>query len=363
MVAESEKVYTSSVAMIFSSCLLATFFGIGSYMMYNEAFQDAFIASIIGAVISCLFFYFFYYIFEHNTYNTIFELSCNSFGKVFGTILNLVIVASLVIITCAILFNLSSFLNLEYLPDSPTNMLEAILLLTLSYVCSKSLSQILKVNQIFVFICMFNIILNVIGLFPKFEIRNIEPMFDVGKISIIKSVGIYVVLSFVSYFMLLIANKKMIQDKNVLKKRIIISLISTNAVLVGIIFLAIVLLGKEYIALFRFPEYIGLKQFALFNMIERIENILSLQLYFNAFSLLMFLIYFIKSYLPSGKYTRYYPFIITFFVYFITNFLFKDTMSFIMLVEKYYSYVILIGLVVPVALIYTKLHFFTKLPK
>ena len=97
MVAESEKVYTSSVAMIFSSCLLATFFGIGSYMMYNESFQDAFIASIIGAVISCLFFYFFYYIFEHNTYNTIFELSCNSFGKVFGTILNLVIVASLVI--------------------------------------------------------------------------------------------------------------------------------------------------------------------------------------------------------------------------------------------------------------------------
>ena len=61
MVAESEKVYTSSVAMIFSSCLLATFFGIGSYMMYNESFQDAFIASIIGAVISCLFFYFFYY--------------------------------------------------------------------------------------------------------------------------------------------------------------------------------------------------------------------------------------------------------------------------------------------------------------
>ena len=363
MVAESEKVYTSSVAMIFSSCLLATFFGIGSYMMYNESFQDAFIASIIGAVISCLFFYFFYYIFEHNTYNTIFELSCNSFGKVFGTILNLVIVASLVIITCAILFNLSSFLNLEYLPDSPTNMLEAILLLTLSYVCSKSFSQILKVNQIFVFICMFNIILNVIGLFPKFEIRNIEPMFDVGKISIIKSVGIYVVLSFISYFMLLIANKKMIQDKNVLKKRIIISLISTNVVLIGIIFLAIILLGKEYITLFRFPEYIGLKQFGLFNMIERIENILSLQLYFNAFSLLMFLIYFIKSYLPSGKYTKYYPFIITFLIYFITNFLFKDTMSFIMLVEKYYSYVILAGLMFPVVLIYIKLHFFTKLPK
>ena len=133
MVAESEKV--------------------GSYMMYNESFQDAFIASIIGAVISCIFFYFFYYIFEHNTYNSIFELNSNIFGKVFGAIINLVIIFALVIITCAILFNLSSFLNLEYLPDSKTNMLEAILLLTLSYVCSKNISQILKVNQIFVFIC------------------------------------------------------------------------------------------------------------------------------------------------------------------------------------------------------------------
>lgn len=363
MVAESEKIYTASVAMIFSSCLLATFFGIGSYMMYNESFQDAFVASIIGAVISCIFFYFFYYIFEHNTYNTIFELNINLFGKVVGTIINVVIFFSLVIITCAILFNLSSFLNLEYLPDSPTNMLEAILLLTLSYVCSKSLSQILKVNQIFVFICLFNIILNVVGLFPKFEIRNIEPLFAVSKMSILKSVGIYVILSFVSYFMLLIVNKKMIQDKDVLKKRMVISLLSTNVVLIGIIFLAIILLGKEYIALFRFPEYIGLKQFGLFNMIERIENILSLQLYFNAFSLLMFLIYFIKSYLPRGKLTKFYPFIITFFIYFITNFLFEDTMSFIMLVEKYYVYVILIGLMVPVLLIFIKMHFFTKLPK
>lgn len=363
MVAESEKIYTASVAMIFSSCLLATFFGIGSYMMYNESFQDAFVASIIGAVISCIFFYFFYYIFEHNTYNTIFELNINLFGKVVGTIINVVIFFSLVIITCAILFNLSSFLNLEYLPDSPTNMLEAILLLTLSYVCSKSLSQILKVNQIFVFICLFNIILNVVGLFPKFEIRNIEPLFAVSKMSILKSVGIYVILSFVSYFMLLIVNKKMIQDKDVLKKRMVISLLSTNVVLIGIIFLAIILLGKEYIALFRFPEYIGLKQFGLFNMIERIENILSLQLYFNAFSLLMFLIYFIKSYLPRGKLTKFYPFIITFLVYFITNILFKDTMSFIMLVEKYYAYVILIGLMTPVLLIFIKMHFFTKLPK
>ncbi len=363
MVVESEKIYTVSVVMIISSCLLATFFGIGSYMMYNESFQDAFVASAIGAVISCIFFYFFYYIFEHNTYNSIFELNSNIFGKVFGAIINLVIILALVIITCAILFNLSSFLNLEYLPDSKTNMLEAILLLTLSYVCSKNISQILKVNQIFVFICLLNIILNVVGLFPKFEIRNIEPLFNAPKISILKSIGIYVILSFVSYFMLLIVNKKMVQDKDILKKRMIISLLFSNIVLIGIIFLAIILLGKEYIALFRFPEYVGLKQFGLFNMVERIENILSLQLYYNAFSLLMFLIYFIKSYLPNNKLAKFYPFIITFFIYFITNFLFEDTMSFIMLVEKYYAYVILIGLMTPVLLIFIKMHFFTKLPK
>lgn len=360
MISESEKTYSTSVSMIISSCLLATFFGIGSYMMYNESFQDAFVASIVGGVISCAFFYFFYYIFEHNTYNTIFELNNNIFGKVLGTAINIVIIVALVIITCAILFNLSSFLNLEYLPDSPTNMLEVLLLLTLSYVCSKSLSQILKVNQIFVFICLFNIILNVIGLFPKFDIKNIEPLFNTSKISLLKSVKIYVILSFVSYFILLITNKKMIHDKDMLKKRVSLSLFSTNGVLIGIIFLTIVLLGKEYIALFRFPEYIGLKQFGLFNMVERVENILSLQLYFNAFSLLMFLIYFIKSFLPHGKYAKFYPIIITFFIYFITNFLFKDTMSFITLVEKYYSYVIVIGLMMPVLLIYIKLHFFTK---
>lgn len=360
MVVESEKLYASSVSMVISSCLLATFFGIGSYIMYNLSYQDAFIAAIIGAIISCIFFKLFYYIFENNEKANIFELSKSLFGNVLGNILNILMLVAIVLILCSILFNLASFLNLEYLPDSSINLLEAILLLTLSYVCSKSLSTILKVNQIFVFICFFNIILNVIGLFPKFEFRNIEPLFVSSTTDIIKSVFTYVVLSFVSYFMILVTNKKSITDKTEVDKRMSQSLFCTNIVLVCIILLAILLLGKEYIALFRYPEYIGLKQFGLFNMVERIENILSLQLYFNAFSLLMFLTYYIKQFLPQGKQSKFYPFIITFCVYFLTNYLFKDTMTFISLVEQYFGYVILIGIMFPVTLIYVKLHFFTN---
>ena len=360
MVAESEKLYASSISMVISSCLLATFFGIGSYIMYNLSYQDAFVAAIIGAFISCIFFKLFYYIFKNNEKANIFELSKALFGNLIGNILNIFMFIAIVLILCSILFNLASFLNLEYLPDSPINLLEAILLLTLSYVCSKSLSTILKVNQIFVFICFFNIILNVIGLFPKFEFRNIEPLLVTSSTNIIKSIFTYVVLSFVSYFMILLTNKKSIADKDQIDKRMKLSLLCTNIILVGIILLAILLLGKEYIALFRFPEYIGLKQFGLFNIVERIENVLSLQLYFNAFSLLMFLIYYIKLFLPQGKYVKFYPFIITFFVYFLTNLLFKDTMTFISLVEKHFGYVILIGIMIPVTLIYIKLHFFTK---
>lgn len=363
MVVESEKIYASSVSMVISSCLLATFFGIGSYIMYNLSYQDAFIASIIGAIISCLFFKVFYFIFKNNTEINIFELSKKIYGKFFGNVLNIILLCAIVLITCAILFNLSSFLNLEYLPDSPVNLLESILLLTLSYVCSKNLADILKVNQIFVFICFINIILNIIGLFPKFEIRNIEPLFVASCTNLAKSVFTYVVLSFVAYFMVLITNYKSVADKNEMDKRMKMSLYSTNIILIGIILLAILLLGKEYIALFRYPEYIGLKQFGLFNMVERIENILSLQLYFNAFSLLMFLIYYIKVFLPHSKFENLYTFVITFCIYFLTNFLFKDSMTFILLVEKYFGYVILIGIMLPIILIFAKLRFFTNSSK
>lgn len=360
MVKESEKIYSTEIVMVFSSTLLATFFGIGSYIMYNLSSQDAFLASIIGAILSFGVFYIVYYIFNHNTKNTIFELSIQLFGKVFGNILNVILVLALFIISCVILFNMASFLNLEYLPDSSVKMLEALLLLTSVYVCSKRLPQILRVNQIFCFVCFFNIVLNIIGLFPKFDIRNLEPVFVTGKLNFIKSVFTYVVLSIIAYFILLISNRSKVADRNILNRRMIICVISTHVVLIGIILLAILLLGKEYISLFRYPEYIGLKQFGLFNMVERIENILSLQLYFNDFSLLMFLIYFIKSFLPSNKYVKYYPVLITALIYFVTSNIFKDSMNFINLVEKYFVYVILAGIMFPIMLIFIKLHFFTK---
>lgn len=363
MVKESEKIYTTEIVMVFSSTLLATFFGIGSYIMYNQSAQDAFWAAIIGAILSFIVFYIVCYIFNNNSENTIFELCRSLFGKVFGNILNILMILTIFILTCVILFNMASFLNLEYLPDSSVNMIEALLLLTTVYVCSKRLPQILRVNQIFVFVCMFNIIINVIGLFPKFDIRNLEPVFVASKIDFIKSVFTYVVLSIIAYFTLLLTSRAKIADKKILNKRMIISVVTTHIVLIGIILLTILLLGKEYISMFRYPEYIGLKQFGLFNMIERIENILSLQLYFNAFSLLMFLIYFIKSYLPSNKYVKYYPVLITSAIYFVTILLFKDSMTFINLVEKYIAYVILGGLMLPITLIFVKLHFFTKLPK
>lgn len=362
---ESKQICSVGVAFVFLSSFLSMFFGMGTYFMFNVTGNDSYLAAIIGSILSIGIFFIFRYIYFHNTEEDIYSLTRKLFGKGFGTFINLFFFISFFIISGVVLFNLSNFLNVEYLPDTNENFIKAIILVTIIYISSKTLSEIVRVNQIFSYINLILIAIDICGLFSKVDIKYIEPINCFGKSCMLKSVFIYLTLSIVPYMMLLITSKKNIigTEKDKTMSVINRTVLLTNILQIVIILMTTLILGKDFINIFRFPEYIALKQFTLFNLLERVENILALNFYFNSISFLSFLFYYMIKFLPDWKIKKWYSVIISIVLIVVTSLVFLEGISFSSIVGKYIYYVILIGIMLPILLIFTKLIISAKKDK
>lgn len=352
---ESKDICCIGIDSVYFCSFIAIFFGIGSYMMFNITGNDTYIAAIIGGIITIGLFYIFNYIFSNNHKENIYKLNHALFGKVFGNILNLILFITFFILACVVLYNLSNFLHIEYFPDANINFLKSIILVALIYISSKSLPEVIRVNQVFSYVSFAILVISIIGLFSKFDIKNIEPIYSSGHVDMLKSVLIYVILSIVPYTMLLTTCKKRINYEHKASASLFKTVIFSNVVQIIIILVSSLLLGEEFIKAFRFPEYIALKQFSLFNILERVENILALEFYFNAVSLLALLYHYMIKFLPNLSIKKSYSYIISILLFFVTTMFFKNSISFTTYINDYLIYVILCGLMIPILFTFFKM--------
>ncbi len=356
-----EKVDILDISLLLLSSLLSIFLGIGSNMIFSISGTDIIFVSIVGTIFSYPLLLVAKYIISNNKYDNIFELNKNISPKL-GKILNLMLFLGLFLIGLFILFNISDFLNIEYLPESKVNFTEILVLLPIIYILTKDLNSILKINQIFCIISIFLIAIDFIGIFHSFELTNIEPIFTTSKINFIKSIIYYICFNGISIAMLaLIGKGKILNDDikskyNKIGKSITKVYIFANIIQFIIIISCIMTLGMEYINIFRFPEYVALKQFSLFNMLERVENILSLQFYFNSISILSYIIYNIVALLPKSNKIKIYPILVSTIMYIITNIVFVNNSYFIVYMKKYFAIIGYLFIILPVIIIYFILH-------
>lgn len=352
---ESEKIYSLGYSLAMFSPFLALFLEIGSYMMFKSSRNDTIFACIIGMIISFFVFLVIKYIINKNKQNDIYELNQNIFGKVFGNILNILMWLGFFLLSVIILYNIADFFNTEYLLETSPDYLKLLAILPIVYISTKNISTVIKTNQILCGITMAIVIIDFIGIYPTFEFTNLEPIFSIGKLDFFKSVIIYVALSIVAFSMLLVSSKKNIQDPNSLNKTLTKTFFITNVFQIVIIISTLLTLGMEYIEIFRYPQYVALKQFSLFNILERMENVLALQFFFNSFALLSFLYYFLIKLMPVTRIKRYYSIIIGIIQIIITKLVFKNTIFFGEMVRRYLVIIILLFIFLPIVITFIKM--------
>ncbi len=358
-----EKINSASLFSIIFNAFIACFFGIGTYLMFNETQNDTIWIFVVCSLLAIPLYKMFMYIFKNNDKDNIYNLNMSIFPKGIALILNIVLIVTYSLIFLTIFNNLADFFNTDYLIEVPINYIRVLVLFPLIYVGSKSINTILKLNFIFTIIMVLLATFSTCGIIRMIDIRNIEPLLISPPSNIIKSVLTFFSIAIISLSMILIVSKKSIGDEqNIDKTSMVISIIAIILQFV-VIFLCICVLSMEYINIFRLIEYMLLKNFELFNLLERIEAVLALGFYFSSFGTLSVLIHFIIKLIPKSDKVKIYPVFVLIVMYIISIFLFKNTIIFSQFIKKYFIYFGLIGILLPNLLTFFRLKKLTKSAK
>ncbi len=275
--------------------ILANNVGLTTYILFNYAAQDGLISIILGTIIGFIPLTIYIKIINTKPELNIFEKIEDMFKN--SKIINLILVIGIAFLTATNYNNLIDFISSQYLSKTPQIVIALSFLPAIIYILTKGTTIIGRTIFILLIISISLVFLTIIGLIWQIKINNIFPILENGiKNPIICSL-IYVIYNITPLFLLTAIPKNDILDKEKLNKRIIITYIIANAIVLIIFFLTLSVLGANLANLYQYPEYDVLKKISLIGFIERTESIISLRWTFYVFTVTIMGILFIYKYL------------------------------------------------------------------
>jgi hypothetical protein len=133
------------------------------------------------------------------------------------------------------------------------------------YLGLKGIKTIAKVGELLFPISIFFIIFLFLGFIPYIKLTNLLPILTVSTTNLLISTLFYAVFTTLPMFLLIDTN---LNFHDTIKNYLIISLI-----IFIINFTVSAVLGKFFLKIYSFPEYMSLKRIKLLSFIENIENI------------------------------------------------------------------------------------------
>lgn len=286
------------------------FLGYGLSLLFLQSGKDAYIGTILGILIGLLIMYFYTYLIhikENQDLKDIFKKN-----KIIGLLGRFIfLLASLIIFSYTIiiykLFTVSFLLVKS--PELYVTIPIVILAIYLAFkdlkVISRTSSSILPLAIIFILISMFS-------LSSSIKIDNFLPILTTKPPTIFKTAITFASIS-------TMPNLLSLHFKGIEKNYLKMYLIGSLFLLLTLIFINGVY-GEYLVKVFRFPEYMILKQIKLLDFIEKIENILAVMFIFDLFITLTMAIFSIKELVPENKNKLTTIIILIISIYFINRF-------------------------------------------
>ncbi len=276
--------------------ILANNVGLTTYILFNYARQDGLISIILGSIIGLIPLLIYIKIINIKPELNIFEKIDDIFKKS-GIIINLILTIGISFFIAVNYNNLIDFISSQYLSQTPQIIIALSFLPAIIYITQKGTTVIGRTVFVLLIISSTFVFLTIIGLIWQIKIENMLPILENGiKNPIICSL-IYVAYNITPLFLLTIIPKNEIIDKEKLNKRIIITYILANLVILIIFFITLSILGTNLANLYQYPEYDVLKKVSLIGFIERIESMISLRWTFYVFTVTIIGILFISKYI------------------------------------------------------------------
>ena len=308
----------SLIYFISSSFFLAS----GYSLIFNTSSFDSWISMIIGSIIGLIMVILFNKLGFNKIKSYILNKQLNLSVKIIFTLFFSFIIFINVVI-------LRIFTTSFYLTKTPGWLIITPFLLLCIYNSKKGIKSIAKEAQILMPISIIFISLNMLGVCSDGSIDNFLPVLTNPLSNIIIS-SIYFAI-FTSIPQLLLFDSKISIKDNVM------GYLLTTSILLFVGFVIILVLGPALIHIYRFPEYMVLKQLKLFNFVEKIENLVGMIWFFNLFITSSISSYNINKTIKNNKIK-----ILLFILIILLVELFSYHYELILFIYKYMPYLLLI---------------------
>lgn len=290
-----KKLSTLQFCAIEYFLILANNVGLTTYILFNYAKQDGLISIILGTILGFIPLAIYLKIINTQPELNIFEKIEYKFKN--AKIINLILVIGIAFFTATNYNNLIDFISSQYLSKTPQIIIALSFLPAIIYILNKGTTIIGRTVFILLIISIALVLLTILGLIWQIKIDNIFPILENGiKEPLICSL-IYIAYNITPLFLLTVIPKNEILDKEKLNKRIIITYIISNIIILLIFFLTLSILGTNLANLYQYPEYDVLKKVSLIGFIERTESTISLRWTFYVFTITVLGILFISKYI------------------------------------------------------------------
>ncbi len=283
IVNDYDKVQSMGYSSFVYALMINPFLGMAIYNIFKIAKVDTWVSALVGGIIGIIPLLLILYIIKHSNGDNILDLNIRIFGKVFGNIMNVLINISVILFVSLILYNLSLFLNTQYIPDTSSLYIKILIIIPVIYGASKSISTLSRVSQIVLIINVILFLISLFGIAGDVNFNNLLPVMSDGILNPIVGAIQYVIFGVLPLFFLTIIPTKLVPNSEKITKKVSIMYIVVNVILFIIFFVTTAILGYEIISIYKYPEYMVLKRFSLFEIVERVENTLAIQFVFSMF--------------------------------------------------------------------------------
>ncbi len=275
-------------------CTRSFFLGIGFSLIFKKCNNDSWITFIIGTILGIGFCKLFKYILDKKGKKKLSEY-LNELG-ITGKIVRILLILLSIIILNELLFVLQIFAKSFFLINSKTFFLIIPIVYLIVFIAFKGYNLLCYICECLFPVAITIFVLALYALIFKVDLTNLQPYFNTNILNFFQGIIFYFSLSTTPLLLLLDMD---FEDSNILK-----SYIGSSSTLIILAILLSGILGQILVNIYRFPEYMILKEIKMFNFIENIENIVSLIWLIDLFVVLSLSATFLKNILPK-KYNNY----------------------------------------------------------
>ena len=297
--------YCSIIILI----LVASFFGISLYTCINYAGVNSWISLLTSVIIGLFIVLIFNYINDFEPNKTLSNKINILYGNKIGFFVNLIIIICFFSILLNSLCNVLIYIISQFLTQTPLTFIGIAFILMTTYINTKGIEVISRVSYIFLIIDFTLFLISVLGLYNNIDYSNLLPILENGFNPIFKSVFYIVIDNIIPIFIMLTIPKNRIIKNYKLNKYVYYSFIFSFMIMLIVCITTIGTLGIDLAKLYKYPEYIVLKNISLFGFLNNMENILNIQWILGLFIIITMSIYAIKSNFNNEKIKNLFGFI------------------------------------------------------